>query len=73
MPVYDFRQWLNVKNSLQEDFDSPEDPSNMFKFNTQGPASGDDYENTQKEVIKVVTSKYQHQFMRFLNDLAEEH
>jgi len=72
MAILNFRQWVEMKTVMREDFDSPKDPTDMFKFNTNGNDIGNDYENIQREVTKVVMSKYHRQFMRFLTDLAEE-
>lgn len=73
MTIYNFSDWLTMRN-LTEDFDSPIDPTDKFKFNASDHGdAADDYEKTQKEVTKVVMSKYHSQFMKFLRELAEEH
>lgn len=72
MIILDFKDWLVLKNIVLEDFDSPKDPTDKFKFNNSGHEIGNDYESTQREVTKVIMSKYHRQFMRFINDLAEE-
>jgi len=72
MTILDFKDWIVLKNIVLEDFDSPEDPTDKFKFNKNDGEIGNDYESTQREVTKAIMSKYHRQFMRFLNDLAEE-
>lgn len=75
MAIYDFYNWLVIKKAIEEGFDEPSDPTDKFKFNNADDRSNvaDDYEKTQKEVTKVVMTKYHSQFMRFLRQLSEEH
>ena len=72
MMILNFKDWLHLKNTMLEDFDSPKDPTDKFKFNTTGEDIGNDYESTQREVTKAIMSKYHRQFMIFLNNLADE-
>jgi hypothetical protein len=51
---------------------SDSDPSDRFRFNSDGGGVGEDYEKNLRELAKVVMQKYNYEFKRFLNQLIEE-
>jgi hypothetical protein len=64
----EFTKWLKRRN-VKESFGS--DPSDRFKFNGDPDVAGD-YERDQKDLVKLLSTKYQNDFHEFIKRLAEE-
>lgn len=64
----EFKKWLQ-KRRMKESFGS--DPADKFRFNGD-PDVGGDYERDQKDLIKLLSSKYESDFNEFVKRLAEE-
>lgn len=66
--ICDFKKWL--KNKISEDFENnPQAAIDNFSFNDEQPT---DHDHVKNDLIKLITSKYNDQFMRFLHKLADE-
>jgi hypothetical protein len=64
----EFSKWLN-RRKVKESFGS--DPSDKFKFNGDPDVAGD-YERDQKDLVKILSTRYQQDFHEFIKRLAEE-
>lgn len=65
MSLCDFHQW---RKTFVEDLESATD---RFRFNP-GADSGQDYEKTQQELVKILMSKHRQRFMQFIKQLSDE-
>jgi hypothetical protein len=64
-----FQEWLKQRK-IKEEFGMGSEPVDQFKFNTDDQDFADDHEHIQKELFKVVMSKYPEETLQFLNEIA---
>lgn len=62
-----FRDWITKKKLRSES----QHPADRFQFNRDGDVAGD-YEKDLQDLTKVVMSRYQTEFTRWLAQLADE-
>lgn len=66
--IYDFKKWL--KNKISEDFENnPQGSIDQFNYNNEQPSDND---HIQKELVKILISKYNKEFLKFLGNIGEE-
>lgn len=64
-----FTKWLKRTGRVTEDLTS--DPTDKFKFNSDGETPRD-YERDCQELTKELTTKYHQEFFQFVKQLADE-
>ena len=62
-----FRKWLNHRGYLE----GIEDAADRFRF-SDDHIGGRDYEKDFQELVKVIMSKYNTEFLRFTTELSDQ-